>query len=134
MADLITIGQLSALIEDQYRLLGFIEDAAEHLPTFDPIDPERNQRQLTVGGEPWSVTAMRSSWEFCHQNERRTVMLHGDHPSPFEFHPSTLLRYVLSLDERSQLTDVVIDNWILKLIRAGRLSSSRHRAGYYAFM
>jgi hypothetical protein len=133
MADLITIGQLSALIEDQYRLMGVIEDEGDRLPKFDPICPERNQVELTVSGEPWSVTATRTCWEFCHQDARRTVMLQGDHPSPFEFHPSALLRYVLSLDETSQLTDVVMDNWILKLIRAGRLSVSPHRTGYYTF-
>jgi hypothetical protein len=131
MADLITIGQLSALIEDQYRLLGWLEDNAETLPPFDTVFPERNQVEVQIGGEPWSITVQRSGWECCHRQAGRTVLLSRDHPSPFDFQPATLLRYVLSIHEDSRLTDVVVDNWILKFVCAGRLSISRHRPGYY---
>lgn len=133
MADLVSIGQLSALIEDQYRLLGWIEDHREGLPAYDPIFPERNQVEADIAGERWSVTATRDGWECCHREAGRTVLLQADHPSPFEFRPGALLRFVLSLDQDSRLTDIVIDNWILKFVLAGRLASSRHRPGYYTF-
>lgn len=132
MADMITIGQISALIEDQYLLLGFIEDHGHRLPRFDPVIPENNQVDLDISGEAWSVTATRTGWEFCHRHARRTVLMRPDHPSPLVFHPTALLRYVLSIDEASQLTDLVLDNWILKLTRAGRLATSSHHVGYYA--
>jgi len=48
-------------------------------------------------------------------------------------HPGTLLRFVQSVDSASRITDIVVDNWILKFVRAGRLSTSRHRPGYYTF-
>ena len=134
MADLISIGQLSALIEDQYRLLGYFEEHREQLPAFDPIFPDNNQIEIRLGGEPWSITASRSHWECCHRDAGRTVLLQRDHPSPFDFHPSALLRFVLSLDEGSLLNEIVLDNWLLKFVRAGRLTTSRHRDGYYTFM
>jgi hypothetical protein len=131
MADVVSIAQLSGLIEDQYRLLGFIERHRDLLPVFDPIFPERNQIEVRIDDEPWSITATRATWEFCHRDAGRTVVLRDDHPSPFDFHPSALLRFVLSLDEHSQVNEIVMDNWILKFIRAGRLMASRHRDGYY---
>lgn len=133
MADLISIVQLSALIEDQYSLLGYLEDRREEIPAFDSIFPERNQVEISVAGEVWSITVLRTSWECCHRQAGRTVLLHGDHPSPFDFHPATLLRYVQSLDQASRINDIVIDNWLLKFVRAGRLTVSRHRPGYYTF-
>ena len=134
MADLVTIAQLSALIEDQYRLLGYLEDNREQVPAFDPVFPERNEIRFDLAGEPWSLTVTRSCWECCHRDAGRTVLLHSDHPSPFDFHPSTLLRFVLSLDNDSRLNDMVIDNWILKFVIAGRLAKSRHKPGYYTFV
>jgi hypothetical protein len=131
MADLVSIGQLSILIEDQYRLLGFFEEHRDQLPAFDPVFPERNQIEVRIGGEPWSITATRTCWECCHRDAGRTVVLRDDHPSPFDFHPRALLRFVLSLDEHSQLNEIILDNWILKFVRAGRLIASRHREGYY---
>ncbi len=131
MADLVSIGQLSILMEDQYRLLGYVEEHRDQLPVFDPIFPDRNHSEALIGGEPWSITATRTGWECCHRDAGRTVLLRGDHPSPFDFHPSALLRFVLSLDEGSQLNEIILDNWILKFVRAGRLTVSRHREGYY---
>jgi hypothetical protein len=133
VADLISIGHLSALIEDQYCLLGFFEDHREHIPTFDPIDPDRNHAEVDIGAERWSITAMRSWWECCHRGAGRMVLLQADHPSPFDIHPNALLRFVRSVDESSSLNEIVIDNWILKFVRAGRLTASRHREGYYTF-
>lgn len=133
MADLVTIGQLGALIEDQYRLLAFLEDHPGVVPPFDPIFPERNQIDIEVHGEPWSITVTRSWWECCHRNAGRTVLLRSDHPSPFDFHPNALLRFVRSIDATSQLNEIVIDNWVLALLRRGRLSASRHRDGYFTF-
>jgi hypothetical protein len=133
VTDLISIGHLSALVEDQYCLLGFFEDHRERLPPYDPIAPERNQIEVELGGATWTITAMRGWWECCHREARRTVVLEADHPSPFDIHPRSLLRFVLSVDERSQLNEIVLDNWILKFVRAGRLTASRHREGYYTF-
>jgi hypothetical protein len=133
MADLITISQLSALVEDQYRLLSFLEDHREAVPTFDPVFPDRNEAYLDIDGSAWSVTAVRGGWEFCHRGSGRTVELAEGHPSPFDFRPAALLRFVQSTDADSRLTDIVIDNWILRYVLAGRLSASRHRPGYYTF-
>ncbi len=133
MADLISIGQLSALIEDQYSLLGYLEDHRDELPAYDSIFLDHNQVEVSVAGEAWSITVMRSWWECCHRGAGRTVLLHRDHPSPFDFHPGTLLRYIQSLDQASRITDIVIDNWLLKFVLAGRLAQSRHRKGYYTF-
>ena len=96
MADLVTIGQLSALIEDQYRLLGHLEDHRDQVPAYDPIFPERNQIELSIAGEAWSLTVTRDCWECCHRGSGRTVLLHPDHPSPFDFQPGALLHFVLS--------------------------------------
>ncbi len=135
MAELVTIGQLSALIEDQYRLLGWLEDNAAAVPPFDPVFPERNQIEFSLGGEPWSLTVLRhGGYECVHRDQGRLVILRGDHPSPFDFQPSGLLRFVLSLDPASQLNEIIAENWILKCIRAGRLTTSRHRPGYYTFV
>jgi len=60
MADLITITQLSALIEDQYRLLGWLEDNREQIPAYDTVFAERNQIGVTVAGEAWSITVTRT--------------------------------------------------------------------------
>jgi hypothetical protein len=133
MADLVTIGQLSALVEDQFRLLGYLEDNRDQVPAFDPIFPDKNQIEIKVAGEPWSITVTRTGWECCHREAGRTVLLDPEHPSPFDFHPDGLLRFVLSLDQDSRLNDIVIDNWILKFVLAGRLTKSRHRPGYYTF-
>ncbi len=133
MADLVSIQQLSALVEDQYRLLSWLEDNPGQVPPFDPIFPERNQVEISLGGEPWSISVMRTHWECCHRQAGRTVLLHTDHPSPFDFQPSALLHYVLSLDRDSRLNDMVIDNWILRFVLAGRLAKSRHKPGYYTF-
>ena len=134
MADLVTIQQLSALIEDQYRLLGHLEDHRAELPAFDPVFPERNQVAVSLAGEPWSITVARTGLECCQRDQGRSVLLAHDHPSPFDFQPASLLHYVLSLDQDSRLSDIVIDNWILKLVLAKRLAKSRHREGYYTFM
>lgn len=131
MADLITITQLSALIEDQYRLLGWLEDNRASLPAYDTVFPERNQVAVSIAGEPWSITVTRGGLECCHREAGRTVLLANDHPSPFDFHPGALLRFVQSLDEATRITDIVVDNWILRFVLAGRLSKSRHRPGYY---
>ncbi len=133
MAELITIAQLSALIEDQYLLLGFLEDAQPRLPAYDPIALERNEIEVAIRGERWSITATRADWEWCHRDAGRTVVLRSDHPSPFDFMPKGLLRYVHSTDETSQLNEVVLDNWLFRLVRAGRLAPSRHRDGYFTF-
>jgi hypothetical protein len=133
VADLISIGHLSALVEDQYCLLGFFEDHRDQVPTFDAVDPERNQVEVRIGGEPWSITAMRAWWECCHREAGRTVLILPDQPSPFDIHPNALLRFVRSVDEATQLNEIVVDNWILKFVRAGRLTASRHRDGYYTF-
>ena len=133
MADLVTIGQLSALVQDQFQLLGYIEDNRERIPAYDPIFPDHNQVELALAGEPWSITVTRSYWECCHRNAGRSVLLHSDHPSPFDFQPYALLHYVQSIDQNSRLNDLVIDNWILKFVIAGRLAKSRHKAGYYTF-
>lgn len=133
MADLISIGQLSALVEDQYRLLGWLEDHEAEVAAFDPIFPEHNQHEAVIGGEPWSITTTRTGWECCHRDAGRTVLLERGHPSPFDFHPGALLRFLLSTDETSRITDIVVDNWILKFVCAGRLATSRHRPGYYTF-
>ncbi len=133
MADLVTIGQLSGLVEDQFRLLSHLEDNPGLVPPYDPIFPERNQVECRIAGEPWSITVTRTCWECCHREAGRTVVLHSDHPSPFDFQPGALLRYVLSLDADSRLNDMVIDNWILKFVIAGRLAKSRHKLGYYTF-
>ena len=134
MADLVTITQLSALVEDQFRLLGYLEDNRERVPAYDPVFPERNQIEISIAGEPWSLTVLRTHWECCHRDAGRTVLLHPDHPSPFDFQPAALLRYVLSIDQDSRLNDIVIDNWILKFVRAGRLAASRHKPGYFTFV
>lgn len=133
MADLITITQLSALIEDQYRLLGWLEDHRDEVPDYDAVFPERNQIGISIAGEPWSITVTRTGLECCHRDAGRTVLLANDHPSPFDFHPGTLLRFVQSLDEATRITDIVIDNWILRFVLAGRLSKSQHRPGYFTF-
>lgn len=133
MADLITINQLSSLVEDQCRLLGFLEDHPGLIPPFDPIFPDRNQIEVEIGAESWSITVTRTWWECCHRQAGRTVLLRNDHRSPFDFHPNALLRYVLSLDEHSRLTDIVLDNWLLNLLRRGRLTTSPHQEGYYTF-
>lgn len=133
MPDLITIAQLSALIEDQYRLLGWMEDNPQAVPDYDPVFPERGQVEARVGGEAWSLTATREGLECCHRDAGRTVLLERDHPSPFDFRPGALLRFVQSLDEATRITDVVVDNWILRFVLAGRLAQSRHRPGYYTF-
>jgi hypothetical protein len=133
VGDLISIEHISALVEDQYRLLGFFEDHQDQIPAFDPIAPERNQIEVAIAGERWSITAMRSWWECCHRDAGRTVLIQADQASPFDIHPNALLRFVLSVDEGSRLNEIVIDNWILKFVRAGRLSASRHREGYYTF-
>jgi hypothetical protein len=131
MSDLVTIDQLSALIGDQYQLMRHVDDHRDQLPAFDAVIPERCQAELQIAGEAWSITAIRTGWECCHRGTRRTVVLRADLPSPFDVHPGTLLRYVLSLDEHSQLNEIIIDNWILKFIRSGRLVASRHQPGYY---
>lgn len=133
MPDLITIAQLGALIEDQYRLLGWIEDNPEAVPAYDPVFPERNQIVVSIGGEAWTLTVMRDGLECCHRGAGRTVLLERGHPSPFDFRPGALLRFVQSLDEATRITDVVVDNWILRFVLAGRLAQSRHRQGYYTF-
>lgn len=133
MADLISITQLSALVEDQYRLLGWLEDNAAAVPAYDPVFPERNQVEAAIAGEAWSITVTRTGLECCHRGAGRTVLLERDHPSPFDFRPGDLLRFVQSLDETSRITDVVVDNWILRFVLAGRLAKSRHRPGYYTF-
>lgn len=133
MADLVTIRQLSALVEDQFRLLAWIEDNAAAIPAYDAVFAERNIVAAEIGGEPWSITVTRTHRECCHRQAGRTVLLAADHPSPFDFQPLALLRYVQSLDADSRLTDIVIDNWILKFVLAGRLHRSRHREGYYTF-
>ncbi len=133
MADLITIGQLSTLIEDQYRLLSWFEDHAAEVPAYDAIFSECNHIGVEIAGDPWSITVTHSGWECCHRQAGRTVVLERNHPSPFDFHPGTLLRFVQSVDSASRITDIVVDNWILKFVRAGRLSTSRHRPGYYTF-
>lgn len=133
MADLITITQLSALIEDQYRLLGWLEDHRDQVPAYDAVFAERNQVAVAIAGEPWSITVTRTGLECCHRGAGRTVLLANDHASPFDFHPGTLLRFVQSLDEATRITDIVVDNWILRFVLAGRLSKSRHRPGYYTF-
>jgi len=131
MAEMISIELLNALFADQYQLMGFVEDHPGDLPVFDPVDDDRNQVEVIIAGEPWSITASRTGWEFCHAAAGRTVLLSHGHGSPFDFEPRTLLRYVLSVDASSLLNALVLDNWILKLSRAGRLAPSRHRAGYY---
>ncbi len=133
MADLITIGQLSALVEDQYRLLGWYEDHGSELPAFDPHFPEHNEAEVEIEGEAWRVTVVRSGWEFRHRSACRTVLLHHGHPSPLDFHPLTLLRFVQSLDAACTITDIVVDNWLVKFVRAGRLACSKHKPGYYTF-
>jgi len=133
MADLVTIGQLSALVQDQFQLLGWLEDNADRLPAYDAVFEERNQISATIAGEPWSITVMRTHRECCQRDVGRTVLLAPDHPSPFDFQPAALLHYVLSIEHDSRLTDLVIDNWILKFVLAGRLHKSRHKAGYYTF-
>lgn len=133
MADLVTIQQLSALVEDQYRLLAYLEDASDRLPAFDPIFPDRNRIDVEIQGERWSIDVTRNWLECCHRDQGRTVLLKRDHPSPFDFHPTALLRYVQSLDDSSLLNEIVIDNWILGFVRRGRLATSRHRDGYFTF-
>jgi hypothetical protein len=132
VADLVNISQLSSLISDQYRLMQHFEEHRDQLPAYDAISPEACLREVRINDEPWSVQAMRTGWECCHRGSGRTVVLRPDLPSPFDFHPSTLLRFVLSLDEHSQLNEIVIDNWILKYVRSGRLVASRHQAGYFS--
>jgi hypothetical protein len=133
MADLITIGQLSALVEDQYRLLGWFEDNEAQVPVYDGIFTDRNHIGVEIAGEAWSITTTHSGWECCHRQAGRTVLLERGHPSPFDFSPGALLRFVQSQDADTRITDIVVDNWILKFVRAGRLSTSRHRKGYYTF-
>lgn len=133
MADLVTIQQLSALVEDQYRLLAYLEESGDVLPSFDPIFPEKNHVEVEIQGERWSIDVTRTWLECCHRDQGRTVLLKPDHPSPFDFHPKALLRYVQSLDGSSQLNEIVVDNWILGFLRRGRLAASRHRDGYFTF-
>jgi hypothetical protein len=133
MGDLVTIAQLSALVEDQYRLLGWLEDNGDGIPAYDPVFEERNIVEARIGGEPWSITVQRAGLECCQRDAGRTVLLERDHPSPFDFRPLQLLRFVQSVDADTRITDIVIDNWILKLVRAGRLAPSRHRSGYFTF-
>ncbi len=132
MAELVNIGQLSSLISDQYRLMQHVEEHRGTLPEFDAIFPERCQAEATIAGERWSITALRTCWECCHRDSGRTVVLRADLPSPFDFHPTTLLRFVRSLDEQSQLNEMIIDNWILKYVLNGRLVASRHQDGYFS--
>jgi hypothetical protein len=133
MADLVTIGQLSALVEDQYRLMAFLEDHAEQVPAFDAVFDDRNETTVEIGGDPWSITVGRTRLSCTHRASGRTVLLERDHPSPFDFAPRGLLHFVRSLDGDSRLTDIVVDNWVTRFVIAGRLTRSRHREGYYTF-
>jgi hypothetical protein len=131
VSDLVHIHQRSSLIGDQYQSMQYVDEHRGQLPVYDPVNLEQCRADAIIAGEPWSITATRTAWECCRRASRRTVVLRADLPSPFDFHPSTLLRFVLSLDEQSQLNEIIIDNWILKFIRSGRLIASHHQPGYY---
>ncbi|MDA3961513.1 MAG: hypothetical protein PF961_12035 [Planctomycetota bacterium] len=131
MSDLITIHHLTALVQDQARLLS--AEPAQDLPSFNPVFPERNEHEFELDDERWSVSVERTSCTYVHRDTGRSVRIQGDHPSPFAFTPRGLHHFVCSLDEDTAITQLVVDNWVVANFRLGRLIAAEDHNGYYTF-
>ena len=131
MSDLITIQHLTALVADQAALLQHPEFS--QLPAFNQVFPERNEHELCVDAERWSVTVERRARTFVHRETGRSLSLASDHPSPFAFTIHGLTRYAQSLNEDAPITEMVVENWVVSNFRLGRLIAADDHPGYYTF-